>query len=265
MSDGLPGVYSTLAGWLAANSSQISDGAAALLVADRSYAEAVGLRARARIVSMAVAADDPVLQFTAILAATRAALDRAGLTIVDIDLAEVNEAFAPVPMLWRDEFGYPDDQLNVNGGSIAIGHPLGSTGGRLLTQLLDAVYEPHRPAAACRLVGRALPCETEGGEALGHADVEHVGIEPVRDRAAVGEPRGPALRGSRPLVGNATERAHEPHHILGEARRCGRVLHPTRAASLWNRAAVRVQQALQQSEPHPGGVELVDLRHELGR
>lgn len=121
----------------AANSSQISDGAAALLVADRSYAEAVGLRARARIVSMAVAADDPVLQFTAILAATRAALDRAGLTIVDIDLAEVNEAFAPVPMLWRDEFGYPDDQLNVNGGSIAIGHPLGSTGGRLLTQLLD--------------------------------------------------------------------------------------------------------------------------------
>ena len=121
----------------AANSSQISDGAAALLVADRSYAEAAGLRARARIVSMAVAADDPVLQFTAILGATRAALDRAGLTIGDIDLVEVNEAFAPVPMLWRDEFGYPDDQLNVNGGSIAIGHPLGSTGGRLLTQLLD--------------------------------------------------------------------------------------------------------------------------------
>ncbi|SFN18509.1 acetyl-CoA C-acetyltransferase [Pseudonocardia ammonioxydans] len=121
----------------AGNSSQISDGAAALLVADRAYADAAGLRARARIVSMAVAADDPVLQFTAILAATRAALDRAGLTIGDIDLAEVNEAFAPVPMLWRDEFGYPDDQLNVNGGSIAIGHPLGSTGGRLLTQLLD--------------------------------------------------------------------------------------------------------------------------------
>ncbi|SFO53546.1 acetyl-CoA C-acetyltransferase [Pseudonocardia ammonioxydans] len=120
----------------AANSSQVSDGAAALLVADRAYAESAGLPARARIVSMTVAADDPVLQFTAVLAASRAALDRAGLGIGDIDLAEVNEAFAPVPLLWRDEFGYPDDQLNVNGGSIAIGHPLGSTGGRLLTQLV---------------------------------------------------------------------------------------------------------------------------------
>ena len=120
----------------AANASQMSDGAAALLVADRSAAEAAGLRPRARIVSMAVAADDPVLQFTAILPASRKALQQSGLTVGDIDLVEVNEAFAPVPLLWRTEFGYPADQLNVNGGSIAIGHPLGSTGARLMTQLL---------------------------------------------------------------------------------------------------------------------------------
>ncbi|MDI6912492.1 thiolase family protein [Nocardioides sp.] len=120
----------------AGNASQVSDGAAALLVAERGAAEAAGLRPRARIVSMAVAADDPVLQFTAILPASQKALDQAGLTVGDIDLVEVNEAFAPVPLLWREEFGYPEDQLNVNGGSIAIGHPLGSTGARLLTQLV---------------------------------------------------------------------------------------------------------------------------------
>lgn len=121
----------------AANASQMSDGAAALLVAERSAAEAAEFRPRARIVSMSVAADDPVLQFTAILPATQKALDQAGLTLGDIDLVEVNEAFAPVPLLWRSEFDYPEDQFNVNGGSIAIGHPLGSTGARLLTQLLS--------------------------------------------------------------------------------------------------------------------------------
>lgn len=121
----------------AGNASQMSDGAAALLVAERAAAEAAGLRPRARIVSMAVAADDPVLQFTAIVPASQKALDQAGLTVGDIDLVEVNEAFSPVPLLWREEFGYPEDQLNVNGGSIAIGHPLGSTGARLLTQLVN--------------------------------------------------------------------------------------------------------------------------------
>ena len=121
----------------AGNASQMSDGAAALLVAERSAAEAAGMRPRARIVSMAVAGDDPRLQFTAVVPATRKALDQAGLTIGDIDLVEVNEAFAPVPLLWQAELGYPADQLNVNGGAIAIGHALGSTGGRLLTQLVN--------------------------------------------------------------------------------------------------------------------------------
>jgi acetyl-CoA acyltransferase len=114
----------------------MSDGAAALLVAERAAAEAAGLRPRARIVSMAVAADDPLLQFTAVLPATHKALAQAGMSVHDLDLVEVNEAFAPVPLIWQSEFDYPADQINVNGGSIAIGHPLGSTGARMMTGLL---------------------------------------------------------------------------------------------------------------------------------
>ena len=133
----LPPVFAADGAITAGNASQVSDGAAALLVAERSAAEAAGLRPRARIAAMAVAADDPVLQFTAVVPASKKALDQAGLTINDLDLVEVNEAFAPVPLLWAQEFGYPEDQLNVNGGAIAIGHPLGSTGARLLTQLVD--------------------------------------------------------------------------------------------------------------------------------
>lgn len=119
------------------NSSQISDGAAAVLVAERSAAEAAGLRPRAVIRAMTAAADDPALQFTAILPAARKALAAAGLGIDDIDRIEVNEAFSPVPLLFAREFGIGTDRLNVNGGSIAIGHPLGSTGSRMLTDLLN--------------------------------------------------------------------------------------------------------------------------------
>ncbi|ONM46252.1 thiolase family protein [Nocardia donostiensis] len=120
----------------AANSSQLSDGAAALLIAERSFAEANGLTPRARFVIHSVAASDPVIQFTAILDSTRKALDRSGMNVDDIDLFEVNEAFAGVPLMFQREFNIPDDKLNVNGGSIAIGHPLGSTGARMLTDLL---------------------------------------------------------------------------------------------------------------------------------
>jgi acetyl-CoA C-acetyltransferase len=120
----------------AANSSQISDGAAALLIAERGYANRRGLLPRARFAALTVAAADPVVQFTAVLDATHKALQRAGLTVDDIDLFEVNEAFAGVPLMVQREFGIPDDNLNVNGGSVAIGHPLGSTGARMLTDLL---------------------------------------------------------------------------------------------------------------------------------
>ncbi|WP_333890698.1 thiolase family protein [Mycolicibacterium gadium] len=120
----------------AANSSQVSDGAAALLIADRGYAQRHGLTPRARLQAMTVAAADPVVQFTAVIDATHRALQTANLSVADIDLFEVNEAFAGVPLMMQREFGIPDDKLNVNGGSIAIGHPLGSTGARMLTDLL---------------------------------------------------------------------------------------------------------------------------------
>lgn len=121
----------------AANSSQLSDGAGALLIVDRAYAESHGLTPRARFLATSVAAADPVIQFTAILDASEKALKRAGLTVDDIDLFEVNEAFAGVPMLFAQHFGIDDDKLNVNGGSVAVGHPLGSTGARMLTDLLN--------------------------------------------------------------------------------------------------------------------------------
>lgn len=120
----------------AANASQISDGAAALVMASRAYAERHGLKPRARFVSTAVAAADPVIQFTAVLNATHKALKDSGLTVDEIDLFEVNEAFSGVPLMVQQEFGISDARLNVNGGSVAIGHPLGSTGARMLTDLL---------------------------------------------------------------------------------------------------------------------------------
>lgn len=120
----------------AANSSQLSDGAAALLIAEQGFAEQHGLIPRARFRALSVAAADPILQFSAILDATHKALKASGLSADDIDLFEVNEAFAGVPIMFQREFGVPDDKLNVNGGSVAIGHPLGSTGARMLTDLL---------------------------------------------------------------------------------------------------------------------------------
>lgn len=120
----------------AANSSQLSDGAAAVLVASRGFAERAGLRPRARFRAIAIAAADPVIQLTAVLDATRKALESAGLSVEDVDRFEVNEAFAGVPLMFQQEFGVPEDRLNVNGGSIAVGHPLGSTGVRMLTDLL---------------------------------------------------------------------------------------------------------------------------------
>ncbi|MFC9834955.1 thiolase family protein [Rhodococcus sp. NPDC127530] len=140
----------------AANSSQLSDGAAALLIADRAFAERHGLVPRARFRALSVAGADPVLQFTAVLDATRKALEFSGLGVDDIDLFEVNEAFAGVPIMFAQEFGVPDDKLNVNGGSVAIGHPLGSTGARMLTDLL---CELERTGVS---VGLQTICEATG-------------------------------------------------------------------------------------------------------
>ena len=120
----------------AAAASQISDGAAAMLIASEDAAERYGLKPRARFHTFTVVGSDPVLMLTGPIAATQKALERSGLTIDDIDLFEVNEAFAPVVLAWLAETGASPDRTNVNGGAIALGHPLGATGARLMTSLL---------------------------------------------------------------------------------------------------------------------------------
>jgi acetyl-CoA acetyltransferase family protein len=121
----------------AGNASQIADGAGALLIADRASAEQDGLRPRARIVARACAAGDPTLALLEVIPATLQVLSRAGLTLPEIDLFEVNEAFAPVPLIWMRELGIPASKVNVNGGAIAHGHPLGATGAILMGKLLN--------------------------------------------------------------------------------------------------------------------------------
>jgi acetyl-CoA acetyltransferase family protein len=129
-------------GWTvtAGNSSQISDGAAAVLVASREKAQELGLRPRARLVSFAVIGDDPVLMLTGPIPATRGVLDRAGLALEDVDVVEINEAFASVVLAWRRELYIPaawfDEHVNPNGGAIAMGHPVGASGARLMADLV---------------------------------------------------------------------------------------------------------------------------------
>jgi acetyl-CoA acetyltransferase family protein len=120
----------------AGNASQISDGASAALIASPETARTLGLRVRARFVSFAAVGVDPVTMLTGPIPATRKALERAGLTVDDIDLFEINEAFASVVLAWQQATGAPWDRVNVNGGAIALGHPLGATGARLLATLL---------------------------------------------------------------------------------------------------------------------------------
>ncbi|MDB5726485.1 MAG: fadA 1 [Novosphingobium sp.] len=120
----------------AGNASQICDGAAAVLLMSSDKAKELGLTPRARIISVAVVGSDPELMLTGPIGATRKVLDRAGLTVADIDLFEVNEAFAAVPIVYMKEIGIPHGKLNVNGGAIALGHPLGATGARIMTTML---------------------------------------------------------------------------------------------------------------------------------
>lgn len=125
----------------AGNSSPVNDGAAALLVMSKEAAKEHGLPARARVHSFAVAGDDPIFMLTGIIPATQKVLARAGLTIDDIDAFEVNEAFASVVLAWQAETGASLDKVNINGGAIAIGHPLGGSGARLATTLLNVLEQ----------------------------------------------------------------------------------------------------------------------------
>jgi acetyl-CoA acyltransferase len=140
----------------AGTSSQITDGASALLLASAERAAELGLRARARVHTTAVVGDDPLFMLTAVIPVTFKALDRAGLSLSDIDLFEVNEAFASVVLAWARETGVDLGRVNVNGGAIALGHPLGASGARLATTLVNALEQRDKR------YGMQIMCEAGG-------------------------------------------------------------------------------------------------------
>jgi acetyl-CoA acyltransferase len=125
----------------AGGASQLSDGASAVLVMERGLAEQLGLRPRAAIRHMTVVGDDPILMLTGVIPATHRVLERSGLSMGDIDAFEVNEAFAPVVLSWQKELGADIDRVNINGGAIANGHPLGASGAKLMTALLNVLEQ----------------------------------------------------------------------------------------------------------------------------
>ena len=133
----------------AGTSSQISDGAAAVMLMSREKAQALGLKPRARIVSQALVGDEPYYHLNGPVAATTRVLDKAGMSIGDIDLFEVNEAFAAVVVNWARQHKVDMDKVNVNGGAIALGHPVGSTGSRLIT---TALHELERTGGSTALI-----------------------------------------------------------------------------------------------------------------
>ncbi len=140
----------------AANSSQITDGAAAVLIMERGKAESLGMKPMAKLAAFSIAGDDPVLMLSAPIPATRLVLERARLKLHQIDLIEINEAFASVVLAWQKETKADLDRVNVNGGAIAIGHPLGASGARLTTTL---VHELARTGAR---YGLQTMCEGGG-------------------------------------------------------------------------------------------------------
>lgn len=151
----------------AGNSSQITDGASAMLIMSEEKCRALGLTPRARFVNFGLAGDNPQLMLTAPIPATQKALQRAGLTMADMDLTEINEAFASVVLAWEKEL-HPDmNKVNVNGGAIALGHPLGASGTRLMTTLLNELE---------RIGGRyGLQTMCEGGGMANATIIERLG------------------------------------------------------------------------------------------
>jgi len=140
----------------AGNASQISDGAVAILIMSREKAEALGLKPKFRVIARTVVGSDPTLMLTGPIPATEKVLKKASLSIKDIDIFEVNEAFASVPLAWLHETGADPEKLNPNGGAIALGHPLGASGGRLMTTMM---YELERTGGR---YGLQTMCEGHG-------------------------------------------------------------------------------------------------------
>ncbi|MGM9506312.1 acetyl-CoA C-acetyltransferase [Larkinella sp. GY13] len=135
----------------AGNSSQIVDGAAGLLIGSKEFGEKTGLKPRARIRAFAVIGTEPTIMLTGVVPATQKVLKKAGMQLSDIDLFEVNEAFAVVPLLYMDQLGVDHSRLNVNGGAIALGHPLGATGAILSATLLDELERTGRQTGLATL------------------------------------------------------------------------------------------------------------------
>ena len=128
----------------AGNSSQLTDGAGALLIGNKATGEKLGLKPRAKIKAFAIVGSEPTIMLTGPVPATEKILKKAGMNITDIDLFEVNEAFAAVPMLFMEHFGVDHSKINVNGGAIALGHPLGATGAILSSTLIDELERSNK-------------------------------------------------------------------------------------------------------------------------
>ncbi|MFZ5626904.1 MAG: thiolase family protein [Bacillota bacterium] len=128
----------------AGNASQISDGAAAVLLADSKKAAKLGLKPRARMVATAVVGSDPLLMLDGPIPATRKVLAKAGLSLQDIDIFEINEAFASVVLAWQKTLEIPTEKININGGAIALGHPLGASGARIMTTLINLLEQENK-------------------------------------------------------------------------------------------------------------------------
>ncbi len=145
----------------AGNSSAITDGAAAVLVGNAEFGKKRGLRPRARVRATAKTGSDPTIMLTGPIPATEKALELAGMSIDDIDLFEVNEAFASVVLLFLNEFGIDRDRVNVNGGAIAMGHPIGATGAMILGTLVDEMERTDRETGLATLcIGSGMGCST---------------------------------------------------------------------------------------------------------
>ncbi len=148
----------------AGTSSGLSDGAGLVLLGSAAFGEAQRLRARARVVAVAVASSEPTIMLTGMIPATQRVLERAHLEVGDIDLFEVNEAFAVVPLLFMKHFGLDADRVNVFGGAIALGHPVGATGAMLLGHLVDALHireVRYGLVTLCAAGGQGIACVVE--------------------------------------------------------------------------------------------------------
>ncbi len=161
--EGLAGLKPVIEGGIhtAGNSSQVSDGAAAVLLMSEDKAREAGLRPRARILASTLVGSDPYYHLDGPISSTRAVLERTGMSLSDIDIVEINEAFASVVLSWAQVHGADMDKVNVNGGAIALGHPVGSTGSRLITSALHELERSNRSTALITMcAGGALSTAT---------------------------------------------------------------------------------------------------------